>query len=281
MWILACFKRARLAHWVMDLYPDIAVALGEISAGGRLARWVDKLMGVAWRGADLVVALDEDMAERLKGRREAVRCLTPWPPALAEDGGSGDAGAVDPPEVLYSGNLGRAHDVATLMDAMELFRKRGGRARLVFQGGGALRSLAEERAAAGGAEAVQFRDYASWEELPRTLLRARVLVVTQAPVTRGMLWPSKLALLEQTGCHLLFVGPPDGAIAARLRSAGHGVFAPGEAEEVAAWLEKKMDEPSGVPADELRKRVAAARGAGLARMEEMLSCLPDGENHGQ
>jgi colanic acid biosynthesis glycosyl transferase WcaI len=62
--------------------------------------------------------------------------------------------------------------------------------------------------------------------------------VTQRPETRGLLWPSKLALLERLPRSILWVGPTDGDIARRLVArGGAGVFAPGDATGVAAWVE--------------------------------------------
>ena len=241
--LLALRHRARLAHWAMDLYPELALALGEIRPGSLPARAVGTAMRRAYRRADVVVALDEDMRARLQPFcRAVVRVMEPWPaPAVERQGDAATPGGQDasaPWTWLYSGNLGRAHEWQTLLDAQALLEARGLPVQLVFQGDGAARAPALESARKLGLRRCEWKDYAPEAELLPSLLAARVLIVTQRPETRGLLWPSKLALLERLPRPVLFVGPEDGAIAARLRARGHaGVFAPGRANAVAAWVE--------------------------------------------
>ena len=242
--LLARRHRARLAHWAMDLYPELAVALGEIKPGSPVARLVGAAMRWAYRRAALVVALDEDMRDHLQAFcRVPVQVLPPWPDLATErqaDEAANTAGMQ--PELgicLYSGNLGRAHEWHTLLDAQALLERRGLPVTLVFQGDGAGRVAAQAHADKLGLRRCHWKDYAPKEQLLPTLLAARVLVVTQRPETRGLLWPSKLALLERLPRPILFVGPEEGAIAQRLRRRGNaGIFAPGRAVAVANWIEE-------------------------------------------
>ena len=64
--LLAIRHRAKLAHWAMDLYPELALALGEIRPGSAAVRVVRVAMNWAYRRAALVVALDEDMRDYLQ-----------------------------------------------------------------------------------------------------------------------------------------------------------------------------------------------------------------------
>ncbi|MES2570037.1 MAG: glycosyltransferase, partial [Verrucomicrobiota bacterium] len=63
--LLTLRHRARSIHWVMDLYPEIAVALGEVS-GGPFVSIIQWIMGWCYRSCAAVVALDEDMKERFE-----------------------------------------------------------------------------------------------------------------------------------------------------------------------------------------------------------------------
>lgn len=241
--VLALRHRARLAHWAMDLYPELALALGETGPNA-LYMGVRQAMRWAYRRCALVVALDEDMQTHLQGAYglRNVRVLEPWP---SEDSERRLAAAHVTPHAaaapwtwLYSGNLGRAHEWRTLLDAQRLLENRGVPVRLVFQGDGAARPAAMAYAASIGLQFCEWRGYVAEAGLIDSLLDARILVATQRPETRGLLWPSKLALLERLPRPVLYVGPVDGAIAARLRvRPGTGIFAPGQAEGVAAWVE--------------------------------------------
>ena len=272
--LLAIRHRARLAHWAMDLYPELAAALGETGPRAifdglrRAMRW-------AYQRCALVVALDEDMRSHLEGTYgiTGVRVLEPWP---SEDAERRIAAAADSPVEtpwtwLYSGNLGRAHEWRTLLDAQRLLEARGVPARLVFQGDGAARPAAMAYAESIGLRRCEWLGYAPETALIPSLLSAGLLVATQRPETRGLLWPSKLALLERLPRPVLYVGPTDGAIARRLQQrAGTGVYAPGQAEAVAAWVERCQRGTVANP-DFTRPEGSNALGDGCRRLESWLA----------
>ncbi len=267
--LLAWRHRARLAHWAMDLYPELALALGEIKPGNPVARIVGAAMRWAYRRATLVVALDEDMRDHLQAFcRVPVQVLPPWPDLEMErqaDDTAATAGVPPEPWVcLYSGNLGRAHEWRTLLEAQALLEGRGLPVSLGFQGDGAERTAARAHADQLGLRRCHWKDYAPKEQLLPTLLAARLLIVTQRPETRGLLWPSKLALLERLPRPILFVGPTEGAIARRVRAHGQaGVFAPGESEAVARWIEEVF------------------RGKAICEAQPARSLPTTGEQHGR
>jgi len=75
--LVAKLRRARHFHWLFDMYPELATALGEVP-DGTVARLFSAATRWAYRGADCVVALDEDMAARLKGYGVSARIIPPW-----------------------------------------------------------------------------------------------------------------------------------------------------------------------------------------------------------
>ena len=250
--VIAKLKRAPHYHWLFDMYPELATALGEIKDGplAGVFRWMTRW---AYRRAECVVALDADMAERVAGYgvgADTIRVIAPWvlqamlearaeldltaPARRAESDGETGAERI----WLYSGNLGRAHEWRTLLDAQKLLEERASPWRLVFQGGGPQWPAAQVYAREIGLTCCDFRPYVAETELPAALLAADVLAVTQKPETCGLLWPSKLALVASLPRRVLWVGPVDRAIARDVRGmTGSGVFAPGDAEGVAGWVE--------------------------------------------
>lgn len=246
--LLARFHGARHIHWAMDLYPDLALALGEVREGP-FTRCIKRLMRMAYQSSYRVVALDEDMREYLS-REYGVHSdvIAPWPD---------DLGAVHtelPPQRrdswtwLYSGNLGRAHEWETLLEVQRLLETEQHPACLVFQGDGVEMVKAREKAEGLGLQRCFFRSYASKEMFVRTLLEASVLVVTRKPALCGLLWPSKLALLEQLPRPLLWVGDTEGKAASGLKSRPQtGVFAPGQTARIKQWLlDTVVQEPLAV-----------------------------------
>jgi len=269
--LLAAWHRAKSVHWIMDLYPEIAVALGEIRAGG-LAGFLQKMMGWAYRRAAAVIVLDEDMAQRLRTYGVTAGSIRPWVFSSVLDVLARTEGPPQQPWTwIYSGNLGRAHEWETLLAAQAILEKRGAGIRLLFQGGGPSRPAAEAHAKALGLQECEWADYVAEAELPASLLRANVLVVTQLPAAQGLLWPSKLGLILSLPRLILWVGPTDGAIARLLRPLPRaGLFAPGEAAQVAAWLLAQHGEVHPVPP---AIDPAAHRTAGLAAWQFLLERL--------
>jgi colanic acid biosynthesis glycosyl transferase WcaI len=238
--VLCFLKRAKSVHWALDLYPELALTLGS-----RVPEWIARILyavtRICYRAAATVICLDEDMRDHIK-RLYGVRSeiIQPWllyklesirPSAL-------DYPAKDPFVWLYSGNLGRAHEWETLLDAQRILEDRGLNISLVFQGDGPARPMAEERVAKLQLQRVQWRPYAAETELSDALLRAHATVVTQKPSTQGLLWPSKLGLLVCLPRPIIFVGPVKGAIGDSVqRTCNSACFAPGEAESLADYLE--------------------------------------------
>jgi glycosyltransferase involved in cell wall biosynthesis len=231
-------------HWCMDVYPDIAVALREIS-GGKFSGLIRWLMKRAYLSAHTVIVLDSDMAECLQRYGvDSLECR-PWVPArvLAALPVPAPAPLPEPWIWLYSGNLGRAHDWQTLLAAQADIESRGGDATLVFQGGGPQWAAAQARAAELRLKRIVWRDYVPENELCLALLQAQVLIATQFPAARGLLWPSKLALMLGLPRPILFVGPQEGAIASLLKPRPRtGVFSPGDFAAVARWIEEQRAE---------------------------------------
>ncbi len=191
--LIAWRHRARSVHWAMDLYPELAVALGEIPRGV-LANCCLWIMRWCYRRTDVIVALDEDMATHLRDHGLKPEICRPWvfAPVLAQLGEAASESVSEPWTWLYSGNLGRAHEWETLLEAQALIEAADPSIHLAFQGSGPATQPAQERARALGLRRCTWRGYVDEAELPRTLLRAAVTVATQRP------GDTRPALAEQT-----------------------------------------------------------------------------------
>jgi glycosyltransferase involved in cell wall biosynthesis len=257
--LIALRHRAESIHWCMDLYPEIAVALGEIKAGW-LSRIAGGIMGWSYRRTSTVVALDSDMAARLRKHGVNSQIIRPWVMNWRENP-LPDAHSTTNWTWLYSGNLGRAHEWQTLLEAQAILEKENRNISLVFQGGGPSWNVARSHADALGLKQIEWRPYVPESEVQSSLLQAQSLVVTQRVEVQGMLWPSKLALMLALPRPILFVGPVDGDISRSLRAMPHsGVYAPGDARGVATWLaqtkERGLSEFAGNVVDPKAHRAA-------------------------
>jgi len=269
--------RARLIHWAMDLYPEVAVAVGEVKEGSLIHRITARLMRRFYSACDLVVALDHEMAMRIGPLPRRVEVEPPWPPEPI---------CLTPPTTgeesetfrgfvwLYSGNLGRAHDWRTLIEAQALVEARGLGVDLVFQGGGAERNAAMAEAKSRGLQRCFWRDYAPEADLISSLLLADALVATQRPETAGYLWPSKLALAVLLGRPVLWVGSKEGGVAQWLRRRGHFAVSPDDPKDLADEIERLAKPPrrrAFPTAEELAARLSQARSSGIDRVSAWIA----------
>lgn len=286
--LLSKIRRVPLAHWVMDVYPQIAAALGEVTTTNPAYRLLHHAVRVGYSRCQVIGCLDMDMAKALALAEDKKLLLTPpWPPTTLMQGLDDEivpraavGGAAQPFTWLYSGNLGRAHDFETLLEAQRILEVEGHPASLIFQGRGPQLEQAKKQAALLGLKDCQWLDYVQDELLLVSLLTADVVVATQKPETRGLLWPSKLAVLKHLGRPLLWIGPVDGDIARMLRHEcpQAAIFVPGDASGVAAWLKQRITDSCLAPSSKnsfsrMRERLAHDQSLAVDAWHQRLSSL--------
>lgn len=205
--LLARLRGTRHFIWEMDVYPDIAVDLGVLPPRSLVTRALGVLLDRARRRADGIIVLGECMRDRLIAHGIPAakihiaenwadgRQITPlpFPPA-------------DPITILYSGNLGLAHDVATIGAAIERLAN-DARFRFVFAGGGAQRAALEDGFRARAASNISFQPYQPRTEMTQTLGACHLGLVTQKSATLGSVVPSKTYGLMAAGRPILYIGP--------------------------------------------------------------------------
>lgn len=231
---LARVRGAALVNWLQDIFPEIASKLG--FAQGRVGRVVHHLLrsvrNFSLRHAHMNVVLGDRMAEYVSNLGVApwrIRTIPNW-----ADGASLYPVGHDQNEIRkawggcgkfivgYSGNLGRAHDYRTLIDAiahLEGIRDAPETqpcARLeilwIFVGGGASYEALKHEVAARQLKSVRFEPYQPFSRLAESLSAADVHLVTLHPELEGLVVPSKVYGIAAVGRPAIFVGDSDGEI---------------------------------------------------------------------
>jgi glycosyltransferase involved in cell wall biosynthesis len=190
----------------MDLYPDIAVELGVLRPQSLLTRLVAFLSSYSRRHADGVIALGDDMQERLLASGvpgDKIHVVHNW----------ADLSEIRPQPfppfpltVHYSGNLGLAHDTSTIQEAM-LALVGDQRIRFIFAGGGPQKKSLQTFCEKHNLAHVTFRPYCDRAQLSNSLAEGHLGLVTQKPETAGALVPSKIYGIMAAGRPLLYIGP--------------------------------------------------------------------------
>ena len=132
--------------------------------------------------------------------------------------------------VCYAGNLGRVHDVDTVLSAMTILYERAKHSRsdlaakimFVFIGGGAKRADLEREALKRGLTNFRMRPYQPKERLGETLGVGDVHLVSLDPALEGLIVPSKFYGIAAAGRPTIFIGSKDGEIARLLEEVGCG-----------------------------------------------------------
>ena len=242
--------------WEMDVYPDIAVALGALQRGSVAARAIGAAADWSRRRADGVVVLGEDMKACL-----VARGIPEYKTHVAENWADGREIVPLPfpsgPLVIhYSGNLGLAHDIETIMGALVHFAD-DPRVRFVFAGGGPRRPRLESFCRDRSIPNVAFEPYSTRAALGQSLGSGHVGLVTQLPETCGSVVPSKTYGIMAAGRPVLYIGPREATPASIVAKHCCGwQIDPGNVQGLVALLERLSEDRA-----EIRELGARARQA--------------------
>ena len=240
---VARLRGARLINWMQDVYPELAVALGVDALRGIPARLLSALRRRALRSAARTVVIGSRM-------REVVAAAGAPADSIAEIHNWGDDAVLASPAdgsllraewgfapdrltVAYSGNLGRAHDLETMLEAARILAAEAAPVDFLFVGGGAL----VERLEAAGLPNLHRRPYQPREDLPRSLAVADLHWLSLRAELEGLIVPSKFYGAASSARPIVFIGALDGEVAQLVRRHDCGwAFTAGDAEGVAAML---------------------------------------------
>lgn len=229
-WI-ARLRGASQVNWLQDLFPEVALELG-IDAGkgawsGLLARLRDRSLKSASRN----VVLGRAMRDRLTARSidpASIAVIPNWadgdalhPIAAAANALHAEWGLRDKFVVGYSGNMGRAHEFQTILDAAVALRARS-EVVFVFIGGGAHEATVSVAAATAESNIVR-KPYQPRAVLAECLSAADVHLVSLRPRLEGLIVPSKFYGIAAVGRPTLFIGDPEGELGETILSAECGL----------------------------------------------------------
>jgi colanic acid biosynthesis glycosyl transferase WcaI len=203
-WLKGC----RIINWLQDLYPEVALAAGTPFLTPIVAKVIQAFRDRSLRVADCNVVIGPAMAERVSTlgvRNQRIRVIHNWvddhaiaPIPAHENPLRKQWGLENKFVVGYSGNLGRVHDIDTillasaeLVDCQIVFLCIGGGAQY-----DALRRAVEKR---GLTQLFRFMPYQSQTDLPYSLSAADVHWLSHKPEFEGLLFPSKFYGIAAVG----------------------------------------------------------------------------------
>jgi glycosyltransferase involved in cell wall biosynthesis len=250
-----------VVHWVFDLFPDVLIVAGAMNRGSapeRISRRVvrsafDRSVANVFLGSRLLAFAERQFGPIPRAVVIPVGCdaepFRAMPPAARVEGA--------PVRILYSGNLGRMHDVETIVDALEIGLPDGIVLDFCGNGPGFRRLQAAVQPLGLGAR-VRFAANLAEREWVQAMSAADIGLVTLRTGAEGVVMPSKTYSAMAAGQAVIAVCPPESDLEDTLRDHGCGwTVRPGDAAGLAAAWESAASDPG-----ELLRRRRRAWNAG-------------------
>ncbi|MGD9657146.1 MAG: glycosyltransferase family 4 protein [Methylocystis sp.] len=240
---MARMKNLVLINWLQDLYPELALRLG-LRALAPAAPLMRAARNASLKAAHRNVVLGERMQRRLEAVGVAasqIEIIANWcddrsiRPIAPRNNPLRSAWGLDDKFVIgYSGNLGRAHEYATVLDAAEVLRMEQNLVFLFIGGGHLTRALRVEVERKGLAAMFQFRPYQPANGLAQSLSVPDAHWISLLPAMEGLIVPSKFYGVAAAGRPIIAVTDPAGEIAELVRRSQCGaVVTPGDGRSLA------------------------------------------------
>lgn len=247
-------------YLVYDMYPDMAIELGYFSARNPVARIWEWVMRSIYRDADRIVVLGESMRARLEDKMagdpefddKKIAVIPNWeddefiePVDKSENDFAKTQDTLDQFTLLYSGNIGRFHELETAIDAVEVLEQRGRNdVQLLIIGEGAQKDALAERVDRRGIDNVRFLPFQPLERLPETLTCGDASLVGIKPDMVGMCVSSKLYSSLAAGMPVLAVVGEGDEVARTVQTCDCGEHVlPGNTEQAADMIAGWADDP--------------------------------------
>lgn len=264
--VLRRLKRAPLALWVLDLWPDTLAAVGVVRSK-RVLRLVGALVAFIYKRCDLILAQSRGFfegIERWSRAPEKTRYLPQWVEDVFEASDAEPAQELQPFagrfKVMFAGNIGEAQDFPTVLAAAALLRERADICWLIVGEGRASRDVRAEIARLGLEGSVFMLGRHPLDRMPAFFAGADALLVSlRSEPIFAMTIPGKLQSYLAAGRPVLAMLDGEGAALVHASGAGLACDA-GDGASLAAHVARMSAMPKS-ERDEM-----ASNGRAFARM---------------
>jgi glycosyltransferase involved in cell wall biosynthesis len=264
-------KRQRYVLLFYDIYPEALQRFGGFSDNSLLVRGWRYLNRLAIRNAARVITISPQMAQMLRpylkeDDERDVDVVPTWVDAdvirpLPKENNSFaiQQGQVGKLTILYSGNLGRAHDLTMLPGIAYELRAYSDIQFLVI-GDGAGRKPLEMECSRLALSNVTFLPFQDEPVLPLSLATGDIAIISLASGAEGISMPSKTYYMMAAGNALLGFSHPDSDLAGIIRDYQCGVnIMHGDIDGAVSAILEMRERPELLRAYRTQSRQAAER----------------------
>lgn len=216
--VLRAVKRAPMALWVLDLWPETLKAVGIVKSE-RLLWLVGKLVAFIYRHCDLILAQSRSFIPQIRryaGEDRRITYFPNWAESVFDGSPVEPAAEVstDPDcfTVMFAGNIGEAQDFPAILAAAEILRDRADIRWLVVGDGRMAKWVAREIEMRNLGRNVQLLGRHPLERMPSFFEHADALLVSlkDEPIF-AMTIPGKLQSYLATGVPVIAMLNGEGA----------------------------------------------------------------------
>lgn len=194
------FFRLSYVCIVYDLYPEVAIALRIVSKSHWLIKLWQRANRLTWHHAKGIVVLTPEMKDRLLAvcpeLRDRITVIHSWadgdhivPRPKQGNWFAEKYNLVDKFTVLYSGNMGRCHDMITIIHAAQYLQ--GQPIQFVLIGDGAQTLTLRQEVSRLQLTNIIFLPYQDRDVLPYSLTACDLSLITMAEGMEELIAPSK------------------------------------------------------------------------------------------
>lgn len=261
--LIARWKRMDAHLLVHDVYPEVLAATGFLRIDSTAYRLLERFFSGTYRLYQSVIVLGRDMAEVVRdkvGPGQRITIIPNWgdvdevQPVARADNPFLRGNAIDAPCIIqFSGNIGRTHDVETVLAAARRLRDRAD-ILFVFAGYGGKTGMVSDAIAAGELPNVRLLPRQPRELLGPMLASATATIISFVEAMRGLSVPSRMYNVLSAGTPIIAIAEADSELALVVDEEKAGwVLAPGDVDALTRLIED-LAGPEGTAE-------AAARGA--------------------
>jgi colanic acid biosynthesis glycosyl transferase WcaI len=226
--LLRAVKRAPIAFWVLDLWPETLEAVGVVRSP-RVLRLVGRLVTFIYARCDLILAQSRSFIPQIRkyaGETKRVEYFANWSEQIINASGQAAPAEEVPPlpgafNVMFAGNIGDAQDFPAILDAAEILKPNASIRWLVVGDGRKGRWVSEEIARRGLQDRVLMLGRHPVERMPSFFKCADALLVSlkDEPIF-AMTVPGKLQSYLAAGIPIVAMLNGEGAEVVELSGAG-------------------------------------------------------------
>lgn len=209
-------KNQKIIYILHDLYPDIAIAMNVVSARHIFSRFMLWANNIIFKQVDKIVVLGEDMKAHLMNhyyvQEDKIQVIPNW----ASEDYYEPVTLHDKLMILYTGNMGRFHDLDTAVDAvlgLPLID-------LCFVGEGNAKKRLMDKA--HKCNNISFESFLNSKAYREKLSKADVLLVSLEKNLSGLAVPSKFYSYLSAGRPIICISDDTSEIARVITEGGCG-----------------------------------------------------------